>query len=87
MRTRWSSPQWRFLATKPVLKVQYKDGMLQDLTVMQALMLDPTDVESCSIYEPNNEPITQKDKQAYDSCIFLLDTWQSCRIPIRETPM
>ena len=83
MRKRWSTPQWRFAQKGHALEVNFKDGTSVAVTLEEAQGIDPTDVESVSIFIPNTECETRADKQTNDAYLELADMWRSYGIPMR----
>ena len=87
MRTRWSTPEWRFFATKQVFHVTFRDGSRDFLTMDQVEGVDPNDIESCSVYVPTSKPGSYKDERALHLYGNIVDMLRLHKASITEMPM
>lgn len=76
MRLRWSTAEWRLIDVGPSIDIMFKDGDYRTVTMEQAQSIDPNDVESVSIYEPNTEPITKCDKETAEVYLRMVEVWR-----------
>ena len=65
-----------------MITFSFMDGELCTVSVIQAMTIDPNDVESVSIFEPNTEPVTNADRYIASIYQELLEVWSSHHIRI-----
>lgn len=82
MRTRWSTPAWRFLACGCSVRLHYMEGGFLDLPLREALKKGLDYVESFSIIYPTTEPSTKRDLQAKSLVMQICSMAEDVGVPV-----